>query len=112
MANVAVEELPEVTDAGLNEAVAPAGRPLAENVTVCAVPEVVVVEIVDVVDPPAVVLPEVGLSDMEKSLTEVVQPGSWKEASLVFQLKLPLAGMYWFVYQNVQSSAGSMDMLL
>src|SRR5215469_887958 len=37
----------------------------------------------------------------------VEQPGSWKEAILVFQLKLPLAGMYSLKYQNVQSSDGS-----
>ena len=41
---VMVEAAPAVTDAGLNDAVAPAGSPLAENVTVCAAPLVTCVD--------------------------------------------------------------------
>ena len=36
-----VDELPDVTEVGENEAVAPAGRPLALSETVCAEPEVI-----------------------------------------------------------------------
>ena len=41
-----------------------------------------------------------------------VQPGSTNDAMRVCQLNDPSAGMYWLVYQNVQSSAGSTDRLL
>src|SRR5438067_7003807 len=43
---------------------------------------------------------------------EEAQPGSWKLKMRVRQLKTPSEGMYSFVYQKVQSSAGSTDMLL
>ena len=35
------------------------------------------------------------------------QPGNLKEPMRVLQLKLPVVFRYSFVYQNVQSSAGS-----
>jgi len=41
-----------VIDVGANVAVAPAGSPVNEGVTVCAFPEVTVVEIVVVADEP------------------------------------------------------------
>jgi hypothetical protein len=41
-----------------------------------------------------------------------LQVGNLNEAMRVLQLKLPLFGKYWFVYQKVQSSTGSMLMLL
>ena len=50
---VSVDELPDVTDVGLNDAEAPAGRPVTDNDTVCAEPDVVVVLIVDVPLAPA-----------------------------------------------------------
>ena len=65
---VAVDEAPAVTEAGLNAALAPAGRPLAEKVTVCAAPPVTAVETVVEAEPPAVTLPEVGEAATEKSL--------------------------------------------
>ena len=42
------------------------------------------------------------------------QPENWKEAMRVFQATPPalLGKKYSFVYQNVQSSAGSTDMLV
>jgi hypothetical protein len=49
---VSVEVPPEATLAGLNDAVAPEGSPLAERPTVCAEPLVVVVEMVLVPEPP------------------------------------------------------------
>jgi hypothetical protein len=45
---VSVELPPAVTEDGLNEALAPAGRPLIDSATVCAEPAVTAVEIVDV----------------------------------------------------------------
>jgi len=72
-----VDDPPAVTEAGLKDAVAPVGRPDAENDTDSAVPEVTAVLTVAVVDPPAVTVPEVGLTESEKSLAAwVAQPGS------------------------------------
>lgn len=104
--SVSVELLPLVTDAGLNDAVAPAGKPLAERVIVCALPVVNVVEMVLVPDPPGATEMLVGLADIEKSFVEP-QPGNLKEAIRVLQLNAPFAGMYSVVYQKVHSSDGS-----
>src|SRR6266508_4322951 len=65
---VIVDEPPEVTDGGLNDALAPLGTPLADSDTVCALPEVVAVLTVALVEPPAVTAPEPGETEMEKSL--------------------------------------------
>ena len=42
----------------------------------------------------------------------VAHPGRVNEPTRVCQLKLPLVDRYSFVYQNVQSSVGSMAMLV
>src|SRR5262249_7737343 len=73
---VSVLEPPDVTDAGLNEAVAPLGRPDALSETVWAEPAVTAVDTVAVADEPAVTLPEVGDTDTEKSFVATVQVGS------------------------------------
>src|SRR5688500_6725001 len=73
---VSVAEPPAVTDDGLNEAVAPAGRPLADSVTVCAVPAVTAVLTVVVPEPPAVTLADVGDTAIEKSLPATLHVGS------------------------------------
>ena len=52
---------------GENDAVAPEGSPLALSETDCALPEVVAVDTVAVVPFPAVTVPEVGLTEIEKS---------------------------------------------
>ncbi len=65
---VTVAEPPAVTDAGLNDAVVPAGRPVAENVTVCAAPLITAVFTVAVRVPPWPAAPDVGDTVMEKSL--------------------------------------------
>jgi hypothetical protein len=65
---VRVDDPPDVTDDGLNDALAPLGRPEAENDTVCADPLVVAVATVVETEPPAVTEPEVGESATEKSL--------------------------------------------
>ena len=65
---VSVEELPAVTEVGLKPAVMPAGSPDADSATVCAEPEVTAVLTVVGVELPAVTVPEVGLTEIEKSL--------------------------------------------
>src|SRR5438132_12644003 len=79
VAMVMVDDEPELTDAGLNEAVAPAGRPLADREIVWAEPEVRVVDTVGWVEPPAVTVPLVGLTAIEKSLgaTGRVEGAAW-----------------------------------
>jgi len=47
-----------------------------------------------------------------KPVLYYIHPVNLKELSRVCQLKLPLLGMYSLAYQNVQSSLGSMEMLL
>src|SRR5229473_6027 len=107
---VMVELPPVVTEAGLKLAVAPAGSPLAESVMVSVLPSVRVVEMVEVPDWPCWMERLVGLAPMEKSLVGggvAGQPGSLNEPMRVFQLKVPLLGMYSLVTQKVQSSVGS-----
>src|SRR5437868_4144795 len=111
---VAVPELtvrtelpPEVTEAGLNEPVAPPGRPLTVRATLCAAPLVMAVAMVEV--PLAFWLIEivVGLALIEKSLVAVApQPGNLNEPMRVRQLKVPFVLRYSVVYQKVQSSVG------
>jgi hypothetical protein len=67
VATVSVEPDPAVAEVGLNVAVAPAGTPVALNVTVCAVPEATAVETEVVADEPCVTEPDVGLIESEKS---------------------------------------------
>ena len=54
-------------DVGLKVALAPDGNPEIERLTVCALPEVIAVAIVDVPEPPAVTLTVVGEAEMMKS---------------------------------------------
>ena len=108
VARVRLDDPPAVTDVGLKVAVAPVGSPDADRATDSAVPEVTAVLTMAVVDPPAVTVPEVGLTEIEKLFPPVLaQPGSVNEARRVFQLKVPLAGMYSWAYQKVQPSTGS-----
>jgi hypothetical protein len=66
---LSVLEPPAVTEAGLNEAVAPAGTPEALRLTVCATPEVTAVEMALVpAAPPWTTLSEAGAALIEKSL--------------------------------------------
>ncbi len=64
---VSVLEPPAVTELGLNEALAPLGRPDALRLIVCALPEVTAVLMVLVPDEPCVMLRLDGLALMEKS---------------------------------------------
>jgi hypothetical protein len=62
---------PALTDAGANEALAPAGTPVADRVTLSALPDVTAVEIVLVTVPPCATETLVGLAAIEKSLRTV-----------------------------------------
>ena len=109
---VSVELPPEVTLPGLNDAVAPEGKPLVEKLTFWAAPEVVAVEMVLVTELPRTTETVDGLALMEKSLvTTAPQPESLKFATVVCQLNVPFEGMYSVVYQKVQPSTGSTDRL-
>src|SRR5438132_12533976 len=72
MLNVRVELPPAVTDPGLNDAVVPAGTPVALRVTLSAEPLVTAVEIVDVALPPCRAETLFGLAAIEKSLGAAV----------------------------------------
>src|SRR5437868_2162418 len=74
--SVSVELPPEVIDAGLKDAVAPEGRPLALSGTVCAEPLVTAVAMVEVTLPFCVAETELGLESMEKSFVTSPHPGS------------------------------------
>src|SRR2546425_13115467 len=76
---------------GLNDAVVPAGRPLALSATLWAEPLATVVEMVDVALPPWPADTLLGLAAIEKS-DGVAQPGSWKVTIRVRQWNAPLAG--------------------
>ena len=64
---VSTEPPPAVTDAGLREAVAPLGAPETERVTVCALPEVIAVEMLLEPLVPGEMLRLRGLAEIEKS---------------------------------------------
>jgi hypothetical protein len=53
-----------------------------------------------------------GAAESVKSGAVETQDGKVKDASRVFQLKLPEVGRYSLAYQNVQSFAGSTLMLV
>jgi hypothetical protein len=110
---------PAMTDVGLKVIFVPEGLPLAESATLCGEPLVRIVLIVTFVLFPRWSVTLVGLAAIEKSSAPppppppplFPQPGSWKEPIQVVELKFPFCGRYSFVYQNVQSSLGSMLML-
>lgn len=66
--NVTVDDEPELTDDGENDAVTPLGRPLALKATDSELPEVTAVETVAEAFEPAATLTLVGLTETEKSL--------------------------------------------
>ena len=104
---------PVVIDAGARTAVEPEGAPDTDRVIVCEIPDTKVVEIATVPDLAGARLKLVGLAEIEKSLLTVeAQPGNLNDPMRVCQLNEPLEVKYSFVYQNVQSSAGSTLILL
>src|SRR6266513_1702872 len=106
--SVSVEPAPAATDAGLKDAVAPEGKPLALSAMACAEPLVTAVAMVEVALPFCVAETELGLALIEKSFVTAPQPGSLNVPTRVLQLNDPFAGMYSFAFQNVHPSAGSM----
>ena len=107
VATVMVEDPPVVTEVGLNDAVAPAGRPAAENVSGSVPPETTAVESVVLAEEPATTEAEAGVAATDATFSGAVQPGSVNDPMRVFQLKEPLAPRYSCENQNVQSSVGS-----
>jgi hypothetical protein len=77
---VIVEFPPEEIEAGLKEAVAPAGSPLALRATVWAEPLMTVVVMVVLPLWPAVTAMLAGLALIEKSFVELPVPELWKSA--------------------------------
>ena len=101
-----------VTGVGI-EHVAPDGQPVTLRPTLPLNPFKAVTVTVEVPDPPCVSASELGLRDNEKSgVGGTPQEANLKDPKKVLQLKLPFACKYSFVYQKVQSSAGSMRMAL
>src|SRR3954469_15497719 len=80
VAMVSVEEPPDWTVAGLNVAVAPAGRPEADSEMDCALPDVVVVLTATWSDCPGWTVPALGFRFTEKSLPCVVATASFHSA--------------------------------
>jgi hypothetical protein len=85
---VNVDDAPDVTELGLNAAVAPAGRPDAESVTDCAAPEVTAVEIVEVAGLPALTVAADGLAVIEKSLAAAAV--TVRETEVVWVAEVPV----------------------
>ena len=98
-----VELPPDVTDVGLSVAVTPVGAPLTARVTVCAEPLVVAVEIVELVEPPAVTEPLVGLAEIEKSLVAMLAMHAPCEFDhsfwIVYVMPSPPTNVPWFALQ-------------
>src|SRR3954466_15363973 len=78
VAMVSVEEPPDCTVAGLNDAVAPAGRPDADSEIDWAEPDVVAVLTATWSDCPGWTVPADGFSATEKSLPCVVATASFQ----------------------------------
>src|SRR6266480_2659163 len=103
---------PALMDVGATEALAPLGVPDTARLMVPALPTTVVEMVIEPLAPCAR-LRLLGLAEIEKSLpADAAQPGSLNEAIRVFQLNAPVLERYSFVYQNVQSSIGSMAIAL
>jgi hypothetical protein len=102
--NVTVEDPPELTVDGENEAVTPLGRPLALSATDSELPAVIAVE--TVADPcePAATLSAVGLTETEKSLG-TGDPGP--KAATPFGVPSPVGPSY--PTSAVQRYAGEHD---
>lgn len=107
-------ELPElVTEGGLKLAPAPAGSPLVTfKLTVPLNPFTAPIVAVYVVLLPCVTLWEDGVAATVKLGVVEPQEGKLNDTSWVAQLKLPVLGKYSLLYQNVQSSTGSIAMLV
>jgi hypothetical protein len=76
VAIVSVDEEPAVIVAGENDAVAPAGSPLALSDTDWALPDVTAVDTVAVAFEPGATVADVGLTATEKSLAVAAGPNA------------------------------------
>jgi hypothetical protein len=99
-----------VKESGLKLQVAPEGQPETNRLTRLLNPLVEVTEMVDPAEPPPwMTVTEDGFAEIVKSgVGDEPQPGNLKDPIAVLQLNEPLTASYMFVYQNVQSSLGSM----
>src|SRR4051812_37703347 len=87
-----VDEPPEGTDDGENDALAPDGRPLAESDTDCALPEGVAVETGADVPLPAGAGPGPGAAAVEKAVAGGGPPGP--NAATPFGVPRPVGPSY------------------
>ena len=108
---VKVSVLVAVVGLGLNPAVTPLGRPEALKVTLPLNPFDGTTVIVLVPLLPRAMVRALG-DAVRVKLAVPAQPLNLKFAMRVFQLKLPVVLLYSCVYQNVQSSAGSIVIAL
>jgi hypothetical protein len=88
---VTVDDEPELTVDGENDAVTPLGRPLALSETDSELPEVTAVETVALAFDPAATLTFVGLTEIEKSF-DPVEPGP--KAAAPFGVPSPVGPSY------------------
>ena len=101
-----------VTGVG-SEHVAPAGQPVTAKPTLPLNPPNAVTVTVEVPVPPCVSVSDDGLADIEKSgVGDAPHVGNLKDPKYVLQLKLPLDTRYSLAYQKVQSSTGSICIVL
>jgi hypothetical protein len=108
---VRVEFAGGVTEAWLNEQLAPVGQPETVRLTALLNPFWEVTVTVEVPCWPCGNVSDAGLAEIEKfGAGGAPQLMNLKEPTKVAQLNVPLLGWYWFVYQKVQSSLGSMRM--
>src|SRR4029453_4951392 len=111
--DVALPPIGGVMGLGAKEAVTPFGSPEALRVLAALNPLRLVTVIVLVPNPPAGIVSDAGGAAMEKSgAGGPPHVENLNEAMRVLQLKVPLVLRYSCVYQKVQSSLGSIVMLL
>ena len=102
-----------VSEVGLKVQVTPAGAPVQDRSTAELKPLRLVTVTVLVPLAPCKMLSEAGEATTAKSgVGGAPQPGNLNVPMRVLQLKLPVVFRYWFVYQNVQSSTGSIVIAL
>ena len=98
-----------VTEMGFSEQVVLAGQPETVRPTALLNPFKEVTVMVELADWPCPSVNDDGWLEIKKSGVAVpLHPVNLKDPITVFQLKLPSYGRYSLVYQNVQSSVGSM----
>jgi hypothetical protein len=97
-----------VTDAGLSAHVVDAGQPLTVRATELLNPFREVIVTVEGAPLPCTIVTEEGLAESEKSCAGPPQLVNLNDPTRVLQLNEPSDFRYSLMYQNVQSSEGSM----